>query len=50
MTSDGFVTKTSGELRVGNIIEIEEGQRIPADCILLYSRYIVSHLILSKLI
>lgn len=38
MTPQGFQSIPSSQLKVGDIIQIEGGQRIPADCILLHSR------------
>ncbi len=38
LTSAGKKKKRSGALKVGDIVFIKSGQRIPADMVLLYSR------------
>lgn len=38
MTRNGFHKITSAELKVGDIVEIQSNQRIPADLLLLYTK------------
>ena len=38
MTKTGWKNVPSSRLKVGDIIEIQGGQRIPADCIVLQTR------------
>lgn len=39
LTDGGLIVSTSAELKVGDIIEVHANQRIPADLVLLYTKY-----------
>ena len=54
MTSNGEVRKKASELKVGDILEVSSGENVPADCLVLKTKYfyfyteLISPLFLSK--
>lgn len=49
LTKDGLVSTPSSKIKVGDIIEINADQRVPADLLLLYARQKISSFILKLL-
>ena len=46
--SDGFRAARSGDLRVGDVVRIKEGDMVPADCLFLASSHAKGHCFLDK--